>query len=246
MPQCPKCNEDFESEKSMRCHYAAKNEEPLNNKECDECGKEFYSSYDKKYCNDCFSMEGEKNPNYQGKLKESECVECGGQIKYYKSNKKGLYCNSCQEGIPWQSIDMSELIPPHEGNTKVVCCYFCGEEVEKNLSSIRERNFCNEECKNKWLSNYYQGSNHPNWQNNYNSEYTKNWWKNRKKALERDNHNCQKCGISEVEVRGSLDVHHKKPLRTFDNIEKAHKLDNLQCLCRQCHHEVEKELRQKY
>lgn len=240
MSKCPQCGKKFDSEKSMRCHYAAKNKEPLENKKCKDCGDKFYASYDKKYCDDCFSMEGNKNPNYQGKKKTSNCVECGSEIEYYKSNKKGLYCSECQEKRPWDSVDITQLTPPHEGNKKTVHCEWCGEKIEKDLSALSEHNFCGNNCKNKWLSEYYKGDNHPNWEENYNSSYTGDWWKNRKKALKRDGFTCQRCATHQNNLEGSLDVHHIKPLRKFDDAQKAHDINNLECLCRKCHHKVEK------
>lgn len=72
----------------------------------------------------------------------------------------------------------------------------------------------------------------------YDLDYGKNWIKQRKKALIRDNYTCQKCGKTAKELGKNPDVHHKKPIRTFskDEIEsKANDLDNLITLCRSCH-----------
>lgn len=227
----------------MRCHYAAVNGKPLDNKQCKDCGANFYASYDKMYCDDCFSMEGSKNPNYKGKKKTSNCVECGSEIEYYESNKKGLYCSKCQKKRPWESIDIKNLSAPHYGNKKTVKCYWCGDKVEKVFSEISKRNFCGVNCKHSWLSEYYKGENHPNWVDNYKSSYTGDWWNNRKKALKRDNYTCQNCGSHEDELNDSLDVHHIKPLRKFIDKQKAHKLENLVALCRQCHAKEEQKLR---
>lgn len=61
-----------------------------------------------------------------------------------------------------------------------------------------------------------------------------NWWINRKKALERDNRTCQRCGAKGDGV--IIDVHHKVEVRSGG----TNLLDNLICYCRSCHMIVEK------
>lgn len=51
----------------------------------------------------------------------------------------------------------------------------------------------------------------------------------RKAVLARDRV-CQDCGTDE-----NLHVHHIRPVRTFDDYEKAHDLSNLVALCQSCH-----------
>jgi hypothetical protein len=69
------------------------------------------------------------------------------------------------------------------------------------------------------------------------------WSENREKAIERDKQQCQECGMSRGEHREQygedLNVHHIKPLKEFDDAEKAHSLDNLKTVCKSCHATIE-------
>lgn len=69
------------------------------------------------------------------------------------------------------------------------------------------------------------------------------WRKYRKKALERDEYECQRCGMDDEEhqetFNQSLHVHHKTRIGEFEEEEEAHQLPNLVTLCRPCHREVE-------
>lgn len=81
------------------------------------------------------------------------------------------------------------------------------------------------------------GEDHPLWKNGH-REYGENWYRQRERCLKRDNFQCRICG--NVTSNHSVpDVHHIKPLRTFDVPEEANNLSNLICLCRYCHKQVE-------
>jgi predicted DNA-binding protein YlxM (UPF0122 family) len=88
---------------------------------------------------------------------------------------------------------------------------------------------------------YYSGENNPNWKEGHiPSHYGGDWGVQRKKARERDNHTCQRCGKTKEDIGRAISVHHKVPYRNFDDAQKANKLDNLICLCDTCHPQVEK------
>jgi 5-methylcytosine-specific restriction endonuclease McrA/predicted transcriptional regulator len=56
-------------------------------------------------------------------------------------------------------------------------------------------------------------------------------------ARERDQHLCRRCGKA---VRGkSAHVHHKIPKQMFEDLERAHRLDNLVTVCPPCHKTIE-------
>lgn len=65
------------------------------------------------------------------------------------------------------------------------------------------------------------------------------WYSARQAALERDNHICQICGITEAEYREKsgrgLSVHHKEPY--YFNQENL--VDNLRSVCQPCHIKLE-------
>lgn len=75
------------------------------------------------------------------------------------------------------------------------------------------------------------GPNHGNWKGGQQEYRGLDWRQQRRLALERDNHTCQRCDKTKEELGQEPDVHHKVPYRdTQDN-----SLDNLVSLCKPCH-----------
>lgn len=64
---------------------------------------------------------------------------------------------------------------------------------------------------------------------------SKEWLSLRKKALKRDNHECQLCKDN-GKYHKAENVHHMKEVKTHPHL--ALDLDNLQCLCITCHNDV--------
>jgi len=87
--------------------------------------------------------------------------------------------------------------------------------------------------------NLPRGEDHYLWKEGQDVYYGKNWRQQRQKALERDNCECQRCGISAEEHQDQigidLHVHHLTPAREFDDHEERNKLSNLITLCAACH-----------
>lgn len=84
------------------------------------------------------------------------------------------------------------------------------------------------------------GESHPMWKENTAKDYYgKLWSEMRSKRLERDNHKCLICGISQdkhiEKVGKDLHIHHIKPVCSFENVEDAHKISNLRTVCASCH-----------
>lgn len=92
------------------------------------------------------------------------------------------------------------------------------------------------------------GENHHQWNGGYDDYYGPNWYDQRREALRRDQHRCQRCRITEpdhIENNGrGLHIHHIKPFRTFDDFEKANDLGNLKALCTRCHSIVESRIQE--
>lgn len=86
------------------------------------------------------------------------------------------------------------------------------------------------------------GEEHPLWRGGNRNYYGPSWTKQRQKALERDNYSCVICGEEKKEGRKNIHVHHIVP-KYFWDVDNEHKtmniLDNLVCLCRQHHKDVE-------
>lgn len=85
------------------------------------------------------------------------------------------------------------------------------------------------------------GSDNPNWKGGYDSDYASHteWRRIKPKVRERDNFECQVCGITETEADNTLHVHHIKPVREFDTAEDAHFIENLLTVCVSCHGKIE-------
>lgn len=115
----------------------------------------------------------------------------------------------------------------------VVACDGCGGLFRRHPSNVNESggNYCGRECH----PGAPPGRKNPNWKGGYEPYYGENWLEQRRKALERDGHTCQSCGHAPSDDDRDLDVHHIRPLRTFDDLEDANALDNLVSLCRSCH-----------
>lgn len=61
------------------------------------------------------------------------------------------------------------------------------------------------------------------------------WRKLRQKALERDNFECQQCK-AKGKYKAAQNVHHLKEVKDYPELAMA--LDNLECVCIQCHNKI--------
>lgn len=250
---CPECERAFSSWAKLRHHHKSKHGQSLPNRECTNCGEEFFSKYEKKYCSDsCRSnsssrpLEGSNNPNYKGGKETTECEICDDTFEYYSSEKPGHYCSTCVEEESWRSPpEISGEDHPHwEGGKIEVNCAVCDATFERYPSELTgEVTLCSDECQYEWLSEAFAGEGHPNWRGGGNEDYGKGWNEVRKRALERDDHSCVLCGTKE-EMGRNPDVHHILPVRTFVaspvlTKRDAHTLDNVVSLCIPCHRRAE-------
>lgn len=87
--------------------------------------------------------------------------------------------------------------------------------------------------------NLPRGETHYMWKEGKDVRYGKNWLSQRKKAKERDSHECRSCGITAEEHKEKFDmdlhVHHITPAREFEDYRKRNRLSNLMTLCAACH-----------
>lgn len=119
-------------------------------------------------------------------------------------------------------------------------CDWCGERFERFQSKVDgyEHVFCGKKCSKEWkVENTPKGENNPNWKGGYSPNYSGDWRSMRRRVRKRDGE-CRKCGKTADDR--NLDVHHIKPVRKFENVEKAHNEENLVALCRSCHGEIER------
>lgn len=101
------------------------------------------------------------------------------------------------------------------------CSRKCWHELEKR-SGIRQGGNCN------W------------WEGGHDEYRGPNWFEMRNLARIRDNNTCQVCGKTELEQGYKLIVHHVVPYRFFQgDYKKANELQNLLCVCHNCHAKTE-------
>lgn len=175
------------------------------------------------------------NPN-------TECEVCGEEF-YKRPNRKEStdhhFCSSECYG-KWREGNIEgENHPQYQSES--VECDNCGDAVNVQPWKIEknEHHFCSHECYGEWRDGKFSGEDHWQWEEDVVYEYGGDWGTQRRKALKRDNHECQRCGKSKEEIGRNPDVHHKKAYRTFEEPKEANKLENLICLCRECHQVVE-------
>ena len=168
------------------------------------------------------------------------CDWCGETRQEYPANidrYEHFFCDlSCK--AEWESENKTgENNVAWKGGKVDVECAWCGD-VRKMYPSIadgQEHHFCPDtDCIGKWLSKKFEGEKSARWKGGY-SRYNNGWCAARRKALERDNHTCQDCGKHAEELERNPHVHHIRPVRTFDNVDNAHDLNNLVVLCGSCH-----------
>jgi hypothetical protein len=235
---CPTCGKSLSTERGMRQHHTKVHDDPLPNRECADCGDDFYDPKSRRtYCEACHSESGAKNGNYSGAEETAECERCGDEFEYYPSNKEGVYCSTCVAGADGL---LPEAATPDASWVEVNCAA-CGTELLRYPCEVEaaERGcFCDLDCYGDWLSENVVGESHHQWEGG-DITYGESWWTVRRAALHRDGYECQRCGAGVAEIGRNPDVHHIDPVRTFDNPEAAHQLDNVVSLCRSCHRRVE-------
>lgn len=251
MFECPTCGESFDTERGGRVHHWRAHDERLDNRECFECDETFHSEYEQKYCSDscrdaAISRCGADNPNYRGAKERTNCQRCGSLFEYYPSSKPGRFCSTCVADESWQTppaLD-GDANPRWSGGKQELECSVCGEHVKRYPSGVRSIVVCGESCRREWLSNNFAGENHPNWKGGGSLCYGSGWEEIHSSALERDNYQCQLCGVHRESLDRNPDVHHIISVRDFldspnHDVTDAHALRNVISLCPSCHRHAE-------
>ena len=226
--------------------------EQLPNRVCGNCGAEFNSPYQKKYCSQkCLkqsvSYAGEDNPNYKGGKESTRCEICSEMFEYYPSDKSGKFCSDCVKNEQWREppVISGPANPSWNGGKVRRRCVMCGDAVERYPSGfVSDVVVCTESCRQAWLSKAFTGPGHPNWKGSGNEAYWPGWAEARVAALERDGYRCQVCGKTKEDLGRNPDVHHIKAVRQFEADENlrrsdAHTLENLITLCISCHRKAD-------
>ena len=212
----------------MRQHHTKVHGERLPNRTCTGCGSEFYDSKAQRtFCDDCNPNAGEHNGNWKGGMETAVCELSGGEFEYYPSEKKGVYVPECvAESDEFLGLPYFEAVDVERVTRK---CKKCGVTMVVLQTDVNRGHgrFCSHECLCLWMSR--DGA----------TTYNRGWFAVKRRALERDDHTCQNCGKTKGELGQEPDVHHKRPVRLFDEPEDAHSIDSVVCLCRRCHTHIE-------
>lgn len=236
--ECPTCGKSLRTKQGTRQHHTKVHGDPLPNRTCSGCGFEFYDPKARReYCDDCNPNAGEHNGNWSDAAETTDCKRCGSTFEYYPSDKQGVYCSDCIAAADGLLPDN----PSPKGDRVTVSCRSCGDDLEVRPTRIDEQErgfFCTLECYGDWLSANVVGPDHHQWEGGP-IEYGRSWWRIRRRALERDDYGCQHCGVGSDELERNPDVHHRRPVRSFDDPEDAHTMENVVTLCRSCHRRAE-------
>lgn len=186
------------------------------------------------------------------------CGVCGKEYTRKPSGVKSKHANCCSKKCKDKAIVIG-LIPhkvtrPYqytkEGKARMIessrkpkgkrsnhplTCANCGNNFEDpNWGRARKSGhpFCSLSC----CSTYRSGANNPAWRGGHPKYYGSNWRAIRRQVRVRDDFTCQRCGKKRHRLP---DVHHIQPINTFSTLEAANFLENLVCLCHNCHMFVE-------
>jgi 5-methylcytosine-specific restriction endonuclease McrA len=211
-------------------------------KTCSFCKKQF-KTYKRasKYCSRDCRDNARRDPS---KKSIFVCKGCGKQFEDWTYRKTAFCSNRCKMTLwakqprPWQEKPERWV----ERN-----CLTCGKVFTVTVSQIELRNggkYCSRKCFGKAQSQKMKETGGPNYkggitQKNYLYYRGSNWDSQKRKALKRDNHECQVCH-SRGNLFSGLAAHHIVPYRFFNgDFESSNQLSNLITLCRKHHGLVE-------
>lgn len=173
-----------------------------------------------------------------------ECAHCGKEKRIeqwqYEAHERFFCDNECQ-GAFLAETGLSRGENNGRWKEKItVECANCGDELSVYLCRLKEKenHLCDQSCRAEWYSANLSGSDHPLWEPG-NNRYSGRWLSARRYVRARDGNRCQLCERSASALRQAPDVHHIKPVRSYDDPEDAHVPENLVQLCRSCHTRVE-------
>jgi len=200
-----------------------------NTKKCLHCSNAFNPHVASQiYCTRNCQRAYNRTPQKQNKYKRI-CKGCG---KEFNGRKDSRHCGkSCSSKSVWQPRRTFEVVLKE--------CIECGDEFRVKPSHFDRRKYCSRKCMGEYKTKHYSGKNSAHWKGGGSYYYGANWRKQKTTVRKRDGNKCQICGKCGSGVL--VDVHHIQPFKTFKgDWVKANDINNLICLCRQCHSDVER------
>jgi len=177
---------------------------------------------------------GEEHHQYNSVV--VSCSNCGSEKEVAKGRyqkQENFYCDiKCQnekEGVPERD---------NVGLRFEKQCKQCGSSFDVHPYRKEEAEFCSKDCVGLWLSENRSGENHHQFKN-YEENYGKDWPKERRKAREYYNNQCQVCLDSFDQKEEKIPIHHLIPVGNFEEKNNAHFQENLVQVCRSCHFKLE-------
>jgi len=187
-------------------------------------------------------MAGENNPTKPAKEKaELTCEVCEDtfEVHPYRADSARFCSRECKdENLRGKT---GEDAVGWEDATETFECQNCGDDFEE-YPYRNQTLYCSESCYREASKEIFAGDNNPAWRGGRVDNYGPNWDEQRSKALDRDDHSCQQCGVEQSATDTPLHVHHEKRLGWFKEeydapewYKRGNELDNLTTLCRSCH-----------
>lgn len=257
--ECDHCGGSVEKHKSdvgngknycnRECEGKAKSDNKTYHliKNCENCGDLFmqpggFIHHTRKYCSHkCRTRARNKQVS-----KEHQCDYCGVDMQVQPNRlekREHVFCgNACHS--KWMGENKTgERNNAWKGGKVELICKNCGEKYEKKPAVAEGSKFCSYEClgeaSGKIIQERYSGSDHWDWNGGKEDYYGPTWQRQREKRIQLDGEQCVVCGMSKEEHKDAyskdLEVHHIRPIKTFDNYEIANELDNLRTMCVGCH-----------
>lgn len=192
---------------------------------CQTCGKELLPT-NERYCSKACYNTARKKIRF--------CEKCGKQIQ-----RKGT-SRFCSKKC-WYEWHQRENHGQYE--RVEIKCQRCGKVVLKTPSraSKCEVNYCSRECARQEHGRKISGPRNKYWRGGSAPGRGASWRWTRIEVLERQNHKCAHCGITDNEHKErygkSLHIHHKEPYRLTLNSNE------LVALCIPCHARAESVIR---
>ena len=245
---CPQCGIEFRDSRhknrtycSHACAYAA--QKKRTKLTCLQCGKQFtvlrYKAKTQRFCSQTCANRYNQ-PKDPTKRSIFTCEWCSQPFEEWIYRQPRFCSNQCRSEFAARQPKPKARKPESYIEFK---CEWCGQHFKVHKSIVnnpkRTSRFCSKNCLYNAMSQERRGKNNPNYNGGHVDHYGPNWERQKRKAQRRDDNTCQVCGYH---VGGDkiLDVHHITPFKTLNgDWQYANRLENLICLCRDCHVQVE-------
>lgn len=258
--QCPTCDDAFFTKRAVNIHHKKVHDESIGGVEieCHQCGQSIVrrrarvDRAERPFCSkECCdewrngSITGEDHPSFDGGKDVFQCDYCSNKFEKYSSkieDTQNVFCsNDCKD--QYKSENLVGRDSPNWQRVEFDCDN-CGDTVWVYPKDVHyDKHFCDNSCFVQW-----KRKSAPDIEK-HSVKHGSFWKSQRKRALKRDDYECQSCGIEDKKHREkygeSLHVHHRTPARLFKSSNEAHKIENLTTLCASCHIEEEWNLRQR-